>query len=214
LAFFVSPLLIRSMLSLTQIFGSRPRHSTTGRRTAPIGESSLFPKSFGHSAGLLKAPRLIRRMQSLTQIFGSIIRHSPTAIGESFSLFQIFRSFSTLLKAPLFDPEYAEFDPNIRLPFLEPSISSKSFGHSAHSSTNPCLIRSMQSLTQIFGSHFYPSSVFPKSFGHSAHSSTNPSPRQSKLCHPSPQIPGEKGFKHHPLEERPEANDDTNIASE
>jgi hypothetical protein len=37
----------------------------------------------------------------------------------------------------LFDPEYAEFDPNIRLPFLEPSLFPKYFGHSAHSSKHP-----------------------------------------------------------------------------
>jgi hypothetical protein len=84
--------LIRSMLSLTQIFGSRTRHSKTGRRTAPIGESSILSKSFGHSA-----LDLLRSMLSLTQIFGSRPRHSPTAIGESFYLAQIFRSFSPYL---------------------------------------------------------------------------------------------------------------------
>jgi hypothetical protein len=68
-------------------------------------------------------------MQSLTQIFGSRSGHSPTSIGESFSLFQIFRSFCTLLKAPLTPAKQAlpPLSPIPRGEGVETTILSKYF---------------------------------------------------------------------------------------
>jgi hypothetical protein len=70
----------------------------------------------------------------------------------------------------LSDPEYAEFDPNIRLQFLARFL-------------------------------------LPKSFGHSANSSTNPPPNL-------PPLPWVEALTHRYIEDLPQANDNTNIASE